>query len=305
MDIKTVCVDRNSQDAKDRFIPGVAGGGKGVDLAGRTIDGIASTIQIDRDGECILPSAMTPGMAKFLNSNAPFAAAHTHRAPDGSPTQIGWVMTAAIDKEKVAAKFLFSETNLANEWWKLASDPKGKGIAFSIGFIPVDYVYAPVRELCKAFPELAAPCKAAGLKEHEDLRVYTNIELLEISGCMAPSNRESLQRIVAKAFGDDLASAAPSEAVELLAQKLFVLRDKAQEDQLDKLTDAIATLADEMAQAREAKELQTADESDPSGCRSHGHGSGQGPKGAGGGSTPKAPDALQAAARSLQQLKQQ
>lgn len=163
--------DRNEQQAKDRFIPGFAGGQKGVDLARRTVTGIASTIHLDRDGEIILPSAFEARRELFMSSNAPFAAAHTHRTSDGSPTQIGWTMTMAIAAYEVRCGFQFATTDVAEEWWKLASDSRGKGIAFSIGFIPIRWVFGTVADLVAEFPEIKRAVKDAGLKDTDTLRV--------------------------------------------------------------------------------------------------------------------------------------
>ncbi len=213
-------VDRNAAEAQDRFIPGLASATKGVDVAERVVDGIASTIHIDRDGEIILPSAFAARMDKFMGSNAPFAAAHTHRSQSGAPTQIGWVMEMAIEADRVPCKFRFATTSVAEDWWKLASDPKGKGIAFSIGFYPIRFVYGSAGDLVKQFPELRKPLKDAGVDDEDKLRVYTEIELLEISGVMAPSNRESLQMLAAKMLGLPDPEAAGEEALAALVERI-------------------------------------------------------------------------------------
>lgn len=196
---------RTDERARDRFIPGLAGGraegSRGVDLAARTITGVASTINIDRHGEIVLPSAFAARAEQFVASNAPFAAAHAHRSESGSPTQIGWVMGLKIEAARVVCQFKFAETAVAEEWWKLASDAAGKGIAFSIGFYPVRWVYGTVADLVNEFPEIKRPVRDAGLKDDDRLCVYTEIELVEISAVMAPSNRQSLQLLAAKLFG--------------------------------------------------------------------------------------------------------
>ena len=194
-------VDRNSDEAKDRYIWGVAGGTKGgVDRAERTCEGIASTIQVDRDGEIVLPSAFKARLSKFESGSSPFGAGHLHRPADANPTQIGWVMEVRIEKHRVPCTFRFSETTAAGEWWKLASDPKGKGIMFSIGFIPIRWVYGTVADLVKEFPEIREAVREAGLHDEDKLRVYTEIELLEISAVFVGSNREALQLLAAKAL---------------------------------------------------------------------------------------------------------
>jgi len=210
--------DSDEHVAKNRFIPGCT---KGVDLAGRTVDGVASTINIDRDGEIILPEAFARTLPTFMASNAPFLAAHTHRGTGGKPTQIGWVIEARITKAEVICKFRFALGDTAEDWWKLASDPKGKGIAFSIGFYPRRWVYGAAEDLAREFPQIRPILQAAGLKDDDRLRVYTEIELLEISGVPAPSNREAIQILqakFAKAFGYDQAEG--EKAIDALAEAI-------------------------------------------------------------------------------------
>lgn len=201
--LETGTVKRGSRDAEDRFVVGYT---KGVDLGGRTVDGLASTINLDRDGEVILPSAFAARLDKFKDGNSPFLAAHTHRAASGEPTQIGWVVEISITAADVPCKFRFGTTDNADQWWKLASDPEGKGIAFSIGFRPIRWVQGSVADLVGQFPELVPIFEAAGLADDDWVRVYTEIELYEISGCAVPSNREAIQVLAAKmaeVFGRD------------------------------------------------------------------------------------------------------
>ncbi|HUX16288.1 MAG TPA: hypothetical protein VMW52_07425 [Phycisphaerae bacterium] len=207
-------VERDSDEAQDRFVRGMAGGkAGGVDLANRTISGVASTINLDRDGEVILPSAFAARLAGFTGSHSPFCARHlSARWSDSKPAQIGWVMEVKIERQRVRCGFRFATTATAEEWWTLAADPNGKGIAFSIGFIPVRWVYGSVADLVREFPELKAPFKEAGLKDEDRVRVYTEIELLEISAVEVPSNRQALQLLAAKAY------AAGEKADEVLAE---------------------------------------------------------------------------------------
>lgn len=198
--LQTGTIERNSADAKDRFITFQT---KAVDRDKRTIEIVASTINLDRDGEIILPGAFTKTMGKFLGGTSPFLAAHTHRANDATPTQTGWVMTMAILKAIVTAVVRFAKTDVAEQWWLLASDPDGKGIAASIGFIPIRWIYGSAVDIVAEFSELKPILAAAGYKDEDRLRVYTEIELLEISGVPVPSNREAIQILAAKAAGDE------------------------------------------------------------------------------------------------------
>jgi len=195
--LETGVIEKDSEEAKGRFMKGYT---KGVDIANRTIDGVASTINLDRHWEVILPSAVAARAEAFMKSNAPFLAAHSHRTGDASPTQIGWVIELSTSKADVPCKFRFATTDVAEEWWKLGSDANGKGIAFSIGFYPIRWVYGSVADLVKEFPELKKVFKAAGLSDTDRVRVYTEIELVEISAVPCPANRESIQILAAKFF---------------------------------------------------------------------------------------------------------
>jgi len=210
-------VDRASDLAKDRFL---VAGQKAVDLANRTIEVVASSIQIDRDSEIILPSAFETTLPAFLAGTAALLAAHTHRLDDGKPSQVGWVMDGRIERELVRMRARLGKTDAAEEWWKLASDPDGKGLMVSIGFIPVRWVYGSVKDLVAEFPQLRKILRDAGLRDDDRLRVYTEVELLELSLVPVGSNRLAQQvRAAAKAFGfDDEGDTA--DLLDTLAEKM-------------------------------------------------------------------------------------
>lgn len=223
MDLKEETIKRNSKDAKDRFVKGCSlTETKAIDRDNRTIDGVASTINLDRDEEVILPKAFEKTLPQFLERNAPFLAAHVHRAYEGQPTQIGWVLDARISEMDVRCRFRFAETDVAEQWWRLASDLNGRGIAFSIGFIPRRRIYGSVADLVQAFPELKPIFARAGLAEDRRVVVYTEIELLEISAVPVPSNREAMQlgAKLAKAFGLEGDEIEGEKALDLLAEKI-------------------------------------------------------------------------------------
>ncbi len=210
-------VRADSDEAKGRFAKGYTDI-KSANLETRTIDGVASTIELDRDGEVILPSAFKARMGKFLGSNAPFNSSHLHRLASGGPPQIGWVMEAGIETDKVSCKFRFGTTEIGEQWWLLASDKEGKGIAFSIGFRPLKWISGMPAELVRMYPELKAPFARANVPADRKIWVYTEIELLEISAVGCPSNRESVQLAVAKAFGMDGDDDAGEMGHKLLAK---------------------------------------------------------------------------------------
>ncbi len=215
-------VDRSSDEAKGRFIWGVAGGKTGgVDLENRTISGVASTIQVDRDNEIILPKAFKARLGKFTGGTSPFMSNHDHRPATGKPGQIGWVMKIEIKQEIVPCDFRFVDDpqSPAEQWWKLSKDPNGKGIMFSIGFIPIRWVYGSAADLGREFPEIREALAAAGFADDDRLRVYTEIELLEISAVSVGSNWGAIQILTAKMFGKD-GEAALDEFEKHIAAKI-------------------------------------------------------------------------------------
>lgn len=227
--IKTETIAPDSDAAVGRFMKGFSCGsdgsaGKGIDLENRTIPGIASTINLDRDGEIVHPKAFEKTIETFRRSHAPFLSAHTHRTLDGRPPQIGWVVEISMRDTEIPCTFRFSRTSIAEEWWQLASDPGGKGIAFSIGFIPKRRMTGSVRDLVAGMPELAEVFRRADLGDGDRVVVYTEIELLEISAVPVPSNRESLQSIARRFFagaGDEAgATEDPAELARMLGKEI-------------------------------------------------------------------------------------
>jgi len=251
-------VDRDSDEAQGRFIKAYS---KGVDLATRTIDGIASTISLDRDEEIILPSAFEKTIPLFLAGSAPMVNAHQHRGPEA--TQVGWIMEMRIAGQKIPFKgrFVNDTEGPAERFWRLASDPKGKGIQFSIGFMPVRWIYGSVADIVREFPELKKILTE--LKPEDRLRVYTEIELLEVSCVPVGSNRDATQLLAAKAASengeralDEFESAVAQKVVEKLgasetsATSAAEIKTRQSEilDKLSELAEAIELSSDTLGQ---------------------------------------------------------
>lgn len=154
---------------------------KKINEVERTIDAVASTADMDRDKDIILPSAFKQSIGAFL-SNPVILATHQHRLSTGSSPVIGSAVPESIEitETKVTFTMKFAGTALGEEYWQLYRDRHMR--AFSIGFIPIEYED----------------------KKDEKLgwvRTYTKIELLEISAVPVPSNRRALAR--AKGFFND------------------------------------------------------------------------------------------------------
>ena len=216
--LKQVDIAPSDELAQGRLVKGFLQA-KTVNADARTVEGLASTISLDRDGDVILPAAFRKDINRFLGTNAPFLAAHRHRSDDGTPTQIGWVMDARVTSTALQCTFKYATTDMGEQWWKLAADGSGKGHAFSVGFIPRQYITGTVADLVGQFPELADVFRQAGRKNEDRSVVYTQVELLEISACPVPSNRESLQ-LLGKLFDSQVAGEAGAAAAAKELEKL-------------------------------------------------------------------------------------
>ncbi len=165
----------------------------GVNADEGTVDMLipVSTASVDRDGEIVEPSAFKKTLPKFMKRPV-LVSSHDYR---DLTSQIGeWTKLKITDSGvEGKPKYYINEGNEQADWgFKLAS----KGMAaFSIGFIPKEWV--------------------DGTTEKEPRRTYKEVELLEISQVIVPSNREAIQSI-------------RSKSVDPVAQKLLddVLADK-------------------------------------------------------------------------------
>ena len=130
---------------------------------------VASNPTVDRDGEVILPSAFAKDLDSY-RKNPVILAAHTHRSWDGSPTIIGSATRIAIEDNALVFDMTFAKTALAQEWQSLYED--GHARAFSVGFIP----------------------KSGEYNRDQDVYVWNQVELIEISAVPVPANPDALAR---------------------------------------------------------------------------------------------------------------
>ena len=149
---------------------------RGIDEDEGTVDMFipVSTDSIDRDGEVVEPLAFKKTLPKFMKRPV-LVASHDYR---DLTNQIGEWSKLKIGDTGIDGKpkYYINEGNEQADWgFKLAS----KGMAaFSIGFIPKVWV------------------DGDGVKEPR--RTYKEVELLEISQVIVPSNREAIQGIRSK-----------------------------------------------------------------------------------------------------------
>jgi HK97 family phage prohead protease len=143
-----------------------------VDVENRQIRFLASTADVDRDGERILPSAFENTIPDFMK-NSIFLACHAHRLDSGEPPVIGKIIRAWVDA-KVGLWIIveFATSELGEKYWQLYRDNFMKAV--SVGFIPI-----------KWHEEII---------EGERVRTYDEVELIEVSAVAVPSNRGALAR---------------------------------------------------------------------------------------------------------------
>jgi len=213
--LETGVIDRSSGEAKGRFLRADSHS-REVDEVNREARFVASTNQVDRYGEVVLPTAFKARIASF-ERHAPFLGAHMPWVEGGSPTQIGTVKEIQINQADVRIRVRYANTEIARDWWELARDPE-QDVAVSIGFIPIEWVRGPVKELTEKFPELKQPFAEAGLGDDDKLRVYTEIELLEVSQVAVPANSDAVQLAVKAAIA--LAGGQDRSAVDALADAI-------------------------------------------------------------------------------------
>ncbi len=145
---------------------------KSIDKSKRQITALASTGTIDRDDEIIEPQAFKELLPVYMK-NPVVITSHQHRLQTGNSSVIGNVVKAWIDQQGLWVIIEFAAaTSLGEEYWQLYSQKIQR--AFSIGFIPIEHNYEA--------------------RDGKQVRVYTKVELLEISCVAVPSNRDALSR---------------------------------------------------------------------------------------------------------------
>ena len=145
---------------------------KSIDKKKHQITALASAATLDRDGDIIEPEAFRKWLPVYMK-NPIVIVSHQHRLETGRSSVIANTVKAWINKDGLWVVIEFHDiTGLAEEYWQLYSQKKQH--ALSVGFIP----------------------HASGdrLVEDKRVRVYTEVELLEISCVVVPSNREALSR---------------------------------------------------------------------------------------------------------------
>jgi len=145
----------------------------------RIIRARVSDAVLDRDGEIIRVSAWKDkGLDAFLENSGALLISHKYeKLPIGKILKF-WKAADGLYMEAQIIK----GTEAAEEAWAVIQQV-GK-IGFSVGFIPKDWDDLKVSELATRERE---SCLQAGRKDTDKIRVYTHVELLEISLVSVPS----------------------------------------------------------------------------------------------------------------------
>ena len=151
---------------------------KGGDAGTRQIEAIASAPSIDRDGEIISIEALKAALPGYLR-NPVILASHTHKTGNGDSPVVGKCIAARVDSLGLHVTIEFADTDLGQQYWKLYQDKFQR--AFSIGFMPLRWEDRTI--------------------EGKRVRVFTEIELMEISCVAVPSNRDALSKSAKRKAG--------------------------------------------------------------------------------------------------------
>jgi HK97 family phage prohead protease len=160
-----------------------------IDAANRTLDAVVSTPNVDRYEEIVLPAAFEKWLGRFME-NPVFIAGHQYGGRSGEPTVIGHWKEMRVAEEGVVGKAVFADTPLANQYWQLYE--QGHMRAFSVGWITHGWEWRDPNDI-------KAIAKATGPK----IRVFTEVELIEVSAVAIPANRESLVRAASALRGGE------------------------------------------------------------------------------------------------------
>lgn len=148
---------------------------KSVNAKDREITAWASRAIIDRDDEVILGRAwMQPNSTRAFELNPVLLASH-----DYNSLPIGKVTKLEKSNDGLSFKAKFAKTAAAEEAWTIVRD---LGLAaFSVGFIPKAYEELTPGDAQKHGYDISGLTK-------DRIKVYTDIELLEISLVAVPAN---------------------------------------------------------------------------------------------------------------------
>ncbi len=145
---------------------------KSIDEKSRRITAIASTGDIDRYDEVILPEAFRESLPVFMK-NPVVLASHQNKLSDGTSPVVANIVSAAITQSGLEVIIEFhTVTKLAEEYWQLYSQKKQR--ALSVGLKPIEGSYE--------------------VRNGKSIFVHKKVELLEISCVPIGANPNALSK---------------------------------------------------------------------------------------------------------------
>lgn len=157
----------DSDGRREKIFPALSV--KNINIEKRQIRVLASSDDLDRHGDRVLPSAFKKRLALF-KSNPVILAGHLHRAGDATPTVVGKAVDVWVDGKGLWAVIEFATTPLAEQYWQLYKG--GFMRAVSVGFRVIEF--------------------RTELEGGRHIDVITEAELLEISLVAVPANPSAI-----------------------------------------------------------------------------------------------------------------
>jgi len=202
-----------------------------------TFEGYASTNTLDRDNEIIEPKAFKKSLKQFINTGV-ILGGHWTTSYEGKSMVIGKPLDAKIDDKGLFIKCAYAPGELGEQYKQLIKG--GFLTGFSVGFI--------ARKWEDTQDE----------NGNRGPRIFTEVELLEVSVVAIPCNREAIISQRGKALSNDMAdvliksldtppvpaakgSDGAEEAIDQVYRRLLDTQGK----QVEKLIEMVKQLKDE------------------------------------------------------------
>lgn len=170
---------------------------------------VASTPAVDRDNEVILPRAYKASLKGYLKTNPVILYMHDMWKP-----AVGKAVAGRVEDDALRLEMQWAETAVAQELKYLYDE--GFMNTFSVGFIPQKAITDP--------NEIMRELRKLGWEFDDDQtklpwRVYTEVELLEVSAVTVPSNREAVMQRAHDALTEEFDDSVLAKFFEGVDQK--------------------------------------------------------------------------------------
>jgi HK97 family phage prohead protease len=182
---------------------------KNVNKEKRQLTLMASTKDMDRDNEIILPAAYRNTIGNYLKNNPIILPSHNYRADS-----IGKAVSAKITDDGLEMTIEFAPTPEGQRYWQLYEG--GYQRSFSVGFRPKSYKDVTEDSIKDGMVEYEIDEKKNTLPYINGLRrIFTDVELLEVSTCAIPCNPNAVSQLELDAA-----------KMEFLALKAFIEKEE-------------------------------------------------------------------------------